>query len=173
MWGSAAVIGLQMLPILGRRSAAVRWDVLEQHAIDLGKAFQLTNFIRDVAEDLRRGRIYLPQESLRQFGVDRDRLARGIVDESIRNLLAWEIERTRALYRRAVPGIELVHPTSRDCLATAATLYGEILDVIEANDYDVFSGRVAVGLARRARVGANGLAAAWSARRADRTTPRD
>jgi phytoene synthase len=171
MWGSAAVIGLEMLPVLGRRDEELRWDVLEQHAIELGTAFQLTNFIRDIADDLRRGRVYLPQESLHQFGVDRDRLARGIVDESIRNLLAWEIERARELYRRAEPGIDLVHPTSQDCLRTASTLYREILDEIEASDYDVFSGRVSVGLRRRAAVGARGLTAAWGARRDDRSTP--
>jgi phytoene synthase len=171
MWGSAAVIGLELLPILGRSGPDVRWDVLESHAIDLGKAFQLTNFIRDVAEDLRRGRVYLPEESLHRFGVDRDRLARGRVDESIRNLLAWEIERARGLYASAAPGIELVHPTSRDCLRTAATLYREILDEIERADYDVFSRRVQVGLARRASVGITGLRGSWTARRDGRTTP--
>jgi phytoene synthase len=165
MWGSAAVIGLEMLPILGRADESVREDVLEQHAIALGIAFQLTNFLRDVGEDLRRGRVYLPQESLDRFGVDRDRLRRGRVDEPIRNLLAWEIERTRALYRRAEPGIALVHPTSRDCLRTAFTLYREILNEIERADYDVFSGRVSVGPARRASVGLRGLRGSWSARR--------
>jgi 15-cis-phytoene synthase len=171
MWGSAAVIGLELLPILGRAGPDVRWDVLESHAIDLGKAFQLTNFIRDVAEDLRRGRVYLPEESLHRFGVDRDRLARGRVDESIRNLFAWEIERARGLYASAAPGIELVHPTSRDCLRTAATLYRGILDEIERADYDVFSRRVQVGLTRRAAVGVSGLRGSWTARRAGRTTP--
>ena len=141
MWGSAAVIGLQTLPILGRADDSVPWDQLETHAIDLGYAFQLTNFLRDVAEDLRRDRVYLPQESLDQFGVDRERLRRGRVDEPIRNLLAWEIERARGLYRRAEPGIELLHPTSRDCLRTALVLYAAILDEIEDNDYDVFSRR--------------------------------
>jgi phytoene synthase len=171
MWGSAAVIGLQMLPILGRADDAVRWDVLESHAIDLGMAFQLTNFVRDVPEDLRRGRIYLPAESLQQFGVDRARLARGLVDEPIRNLLAWEIERARALYAQAAPGIELVHPTSRNCLRAAATLYAGILEEIERADYDVFSGRVQVGLARRAATGLAGLRGARRARRADRAIP--
>jgi 15-cis-phytoene synthase len=166
MWGSAAVIGLQMLPILGRADESVPWDKLEMHAIDLGYAFQLTNFIRDVAEDLRRGRVYLPQECLDQFGVDRDRLRRGRVDEPIRNLLAWEIERARALYRRAEPGIDLVHPTSRECLRTALTLYEEILDEIERADYDVFSRRVTVGLARRGVVGLSGLRGSLRARRA-------
>jgi phytoene synthase len=172
MWGSAAVIGLQMLPVLGRADSA-RWDVLESHAIELGRAFQLTNFIRDIAEDLRRGRVYLPQESLRQFGVDRARLARGRVDEPIRNLLAWEIERTRRLYAQAMPGIELVHPSSRDCLRTAVTLYSEIIDGIERADYDVFSRRVQVGLSRRAAVGLRGLRRAVLARRGDgRPAPR-
>lgn len=171
MWGSAAVIGLQMLPILGRADDTVRWDILEGHAIELGTAFQLTNFIRDIAEDLRRGRVYLPEQSLRQFNVGRDRLARGRVDESIRNLLAWEIERARRLYARAAPGIELVHPTSRDCLRTASTLYAEILDEIERADYDVFSARVQVGLARRAAVGLDGLRGARSARRTGRPEP--
>ena len=107
------------------------WETLEQHAADLGIAFQLTNFIRDVAEDLGRGRIYLPQSSLDEFGVDRDRLQRGRVDEPIRNLLAWEIERARARYRAAAPGIALVDAASQECLRTAFSLYGEILDEIE------------------------------------------
>jgi len=175
MWGSAAVIGLQMLPILGRADASLRSDELEPFAIDLGMAFQLTNFVRDVGEDLHRGRVYLPQESLDEFGVDRARLARGVADGPIRNLLAHEIERARALYRAAAPGVELVHPTSRDCLRTAFTLYGEILDAIEDADYDVFSRRAQVGLPRRAAVGLTGwrhARAARSAYPAIPTTPR-
>lgn len=164
VWGSAAVIGLQVLPILGRADDSVRWDVLEAHAAALGTAFQLTNFLRDVAEDLRRGRVYLPQTSLDEFGVDRDRLRRGVVDEPIRNLLAFEIERARDYYRQADAGIELVDATSRDCLRTARTLYSEILDEIEEHDYDVFRGRVTVGLGRRARVAAGGARSALTAR---------
>jgi 15-cis-phytoene synthase len=171
MWGSAAVIGLQMLPILGR-AKGVSADELGPRAVDLGMAFQLTNFVRDVAEDLRRGRVYLPQESLDMFGVDRDRLARGRVDEPIRNLLAWEIERARSLYRSAEAGVELVHPSSQDCLRTALTLYEQILDEIESADYDVFTRRITVSFPRRALVGVNGLRRAWLARRAGRAVPR-
>jgi phytoene synthase len=171
MWGSAAVIGLQMLPILGRADDSIAWETLEPYAADLGMAFQLTNFIRDVAEDLRRGRIYLPQESLRRFGVDRERLSRGITDEPIRNLIAWEIERARGLYRSAAPGIELVHPTSVPCLRTAATLYAGILDEIEARDYDVLSRRVIVPRRRRATVGVTGLVQALATRRGAPSTP--
>jgi phytoene synthase len=164
MWGSAAVIGLQVLPILGRADESIPWHELEGPAIDLGLAFQLTNFIRDVGEDLRRGRIYLPQESLVQFGIDRERLRRGRVDESIRNLLAWEIERARTLYRSAARGVGLVEPSSRDCLRTALQLYAEILDEIERADYDVFHGRASVPITRRARVGAAGFIRARQAR---------
>jgi phytoene synthase len=166
VWGSAAVIGLQMLPILGRADESVRWDQLEPHAIDLGVAFQLTNFLRDIGDDLRRGRVYLPQESLDQFGVDRERLARGRVDEPIRNLLAWEIERARGLYASAAPGIDLVHPTSRDCLRTASRLYAGILDEIEEADYDVFGSRVHVGTRKRLGVALSGLRGSLVARRA-------
>ncbi len=171
VWGSAAVIGLQMLPILGRADDSIGWDEIEPYAADLGVAFQLTNFLRDVAEDLRRGRIYLPQDSLYTFGVDRDRLARGRVDEPIRNLLAFEIARTREFYRRATPGIDLVHPTSRHCLRTALTLYSGILDEIERADYDVFSHRVSVPLPRRAGVAGRGLIGAWSAGRRQHVVP--
>lgn len=175
MWGSAAVIGLEMLPILGRADASISREVLEPYAVDLGIAFQLTNFLRDIAEDLARGRVYVPQESLSRFGVDRDRLRRavraGAADEPIRNLLATEIARTRDLYLRAVPGIELVHPTSQDCLRTAVALYSRILDEIEAADYNVFRGRVTVPIARRAGVAARGLVGAIVARHYDRAPP--
>ncbi len=169
MWGSAAVIGLQMLPILGRADARTPWDALAPHAADLGMAFQLTNFIRDVREDLARGRVYLPQETLRRFGVDRARLLRaasaGRTDAPIRDVLAHEIERARALYRRAAAGVELVHPTSRDCLRTSITLYREILDRIERCGYDVFGRRATVPPTRRTAVAARGLLSAWSTRR--------
>lgn len=185
-WGSAAVIGLEMLPILGRVSDDVEWDVLRPHAIDLGVAFQLTNFVRDIGEDFRRGRVYLPQESLRASGVDRDRLAHAVragrVDGPIRALLAREIERTRALYRSAAPGIDLVHPTSRDCIYTAARLYEGILDEVERADYDVFAHRVSVPPRRRLRVAGPAALSAWRSRtvrpsggepaRVDRATPR-
>ena len=156
--GSAAVIGLMMLPILepSSRTAAA-------YARDLGIAFQLANFLRDVGEDLRRGRIYLPQESLRLFGVTREGLLSGVVDGSVRRLLAHEIARCRELFRSAEPGIRLLHPSSRDCIRTAYTLYGEILDAIEAADYQVLDRRVSVALPRRLAVAGPAL---WRAARA-------
>jgi phytoene synthase len=176
MWGSAAVIGLQMLPILERADPKMCWPVLEPYAIDLGMAFQYTNFLRDVAEDLRLGRVYLPQDALRAFGVDLGRLQRaarfGHVDEPIRNLLATEIARARDLYRHAAPGIELVHPTSRDCLRTAFVLYSRILDEIEDADYNVFRRRISVPAVQRAGVAARGIIGALAARRERQAIPR-
>jgi phytoene synthase len=158
--GSAAVIGLQMLPILepSSRVAAV-------YARDLGIAFQLANFLRDVGEDLRRGRIYLPQDSLRHFGVTREHLVRGVVDGPVRQLLAYEIARCREIFRAAEPGVRLLHPTSRDCIRTAFTLYAGILDAIERADYQVLDRRVAVPLPQRLAVAGPGLVRAIRARR--------
>ena len=161
-WGSAAVIGLQMVPVL---EPVVPRELVEPYAADLGVAFQLSNFIRDVGEDLRRGRVYLPLEDLAAFGVDRERLARGVVDSAVRRLLAHEVARTRELYRAAEPGIRLLHPTSRDCIRTALRLYGGILDEVERADYQVLDRRVAVGGRRRLAVAVPGLARAYAARR--------
>ncbi len=168
MWGSAAVIGLQMLPILGQAGPDVPQPELRGRAVDLGLAFQLTNFIRDVGEDLDRGRIYLPLESLREAGVDPAQLhaarATGSVDEPIRRLIRFEVDRAHELYASAEPGIELVHPTSQDCLRTAFTLYRDILTRVTQADYNVFAGRASVPLRRRARVAGLGLVRARQAR---------
>jgi 15-cis-phytoene synthase len=160
MYGSAAVIGLQMLPILEPISpeAASRARVL-------GEAFQMTNFIRDVGDDLRRGRIYLPQEDLDTFGVTREILERRVVTPMVRELLAFEIERTRALYAFAAPGIEMLHPASQDCMRTAFTLYSEILDAVERSGYQVLTQRVSVPLTRRLAVAVPALRRARAARR--------
>ncbi len=164
MHGSAAVIGLQMVPILEPVSAAAY-----AYAADLGIAFQLANFLRDVGEDLRRGRLYLPLEDLAIFDLSRADLAAGVVDGRIRRLLAFEIARTRELLRNARPGIRLLHPPSRDCIATAATLYGGILDAIERADYQVLDRRLSVGPARRAAVAGPAL---WRATRARKVAGR-
>ncbi|MET0727510.1 MAG: phytoene/squalene synthase family protein [Acidimicrobiales bacterium] len=137
MDGSAAVIGEMMLPILEPvdRPAAIG------SARDLGLAFQLTNFLRDVAEDLDRGRVYLPQEDLERFGADPHRRT---VDEPWRALMRFEIDRCRDLYRSSGAGLPGLPPASARCVSAARTLYARILDRIEAADYDVFAGRLTV-----------------------------
>ncbi len=147
MQGSAAAIGSQMLPVLGTVPGTL--NEAEPYARTLGIAFQLTNFIRDVGEDLARGRVYLPKDDLTAFGVTADDLLAGKVDANIKALLAFEISRAHELYRSAEPGIELLHPSSRDCVRTAFRLYRGILDAIERNGYQVLDRRASVSLPRR------------------------
>ncbi|MGH3882238.1 MAG: phytoene/squalene synthase family protein [Pseudonocardiaceae bacterium] len=165
--GSAAVIGLQVLPVLGTVVARER---AEPHAAALGIAFQITNFLRDVGEDLDRGRVYLPADELAAFGVDRALLAwcrsTGRPDPRVRHALAYLVARTRAIYRRAAPGIPMLAPVSRACVATAFGLYGGILDEIEAAGYHILSRRVAVPPHRRLAVALPGLSRALMARTA-------
>ncbi|HLM22066.1 MAG TPA: phytoene/squalene synthase family protein, partial [Propionibacteriaceae bacterium] len=146
MEGSAAVIGEMMLPVLEPISEAAK-----PPARSLGLAFQLTNFLRDVDEDLDRGRVYLPQDDLRLFDVD---LGRRSVTPEWRAFLAYEIERNRALYSFADTGIAMLPPRSARCVGTARVLYAQILDQIERNDYDVFSRRARVPTVRKAATAA-------------------
>jgi phytoene synthase len=162
MWGSAAVIGVQVLPILGVSGDP---DLARRAAADLGIAFQLTNFIRDVAEDLARGRVYLPLDGLAAHGVTVAELCAGAMTPRIRALLAAEVERARGFYRDAAAGIGELDRDARDCVRTASQLYGDILDEIERADYDVFSRRIRIGQARRLRVGLPAYARAVAARR--------
>jgi phytoene synthase len=152
MDGSAAVIGTMMLPILGSDDPAAAREPARQ----LGLAFQLTNFIRDVAEDLDRGRVYLPDEDLATFGVTRADLAeaaaRGSAPPRIKDLIGYEVTRAQAHYLSAAPGVPLLAPTSQACVRTAYALYGGILDEIAAQDYDVFVRRAVVPRRRRAAV---------------------
>jgi phytoene synthase len=143
MDGSAAVIGEMMLPILEPSDL----DRARPPARDLGVAFQLTNFLRDVGEDLDRGRVYLPQEDLRRFGVDpADRR----VDDAWHALMAHEIERTRGFYASARSGEQYLPRASRRCIRVAHRLYGDILGRIEANGDDVFTRRARVPGVRKA-----------------------
>jgi phytoene synthase len=161
MDGSAAVIGTMMLPILlapdrgpqtgpGPELAAAAAAAAREPARQLGLAFQLTNFIRDVAEDLDRDRVYLPQADLDRFGVHRDDLAAPSASPAVRRLIAFEIERARAHYRDALPGLAVLPPRSRRCVRLAYTVYGGILDRIEQAGCDVLAGRAVVPLRRRA-----------------------
>ena len=163
--GSASVIGLQVLPVLGTVGST---EAAAPYAAALGRAFQLTNFLRDVAEDLDRHRVYLPADELAVFGVDRDRLmwcrSTGKPDRRVRSALADQVARTRAVYREAEPGIALLDRNSRPCVATAFTLYGEILDRIVESGYDVFRQRLAVSGGRRLSIAAAAVAATARAR---------
>jgi 15-cis-phytoene synthase len=172
MKGSAEAIGLQVLPILGTVGPA---DEAAPHAAALGRAFQLTNFLRDIDEDLMRGRVYLPADELASFEVDRNLLmwchTNRRTDPRVRSALADQHAIARGVYRYAAEGVALLEPRSRPCVSTALTLYSEILDRIEDSDFAVFSQRATVGNGRRLRVAAAGLYRAWRARRAHPVAP--
>ncbi|WP_406387698.1 phytoene/squalene synthase family protein [Streptomyces sp. NBC_00887] len=173
MHGSAAVIGLQMLPVLGTVTPR---EEAEPHAAALGVAFQLTNFLRDVGEDLDRGRVYLPTDLLTAHGVDGGllewsrRTGRG--DPRIRAALVAAEAMTRDVYRSAEPGIAMLEPRVRPCIRTAFTLYSGILDAIADQGYSVLHRRAVVSRGRRAATAAVGVVhiagARWRARTAQR-----
>ncbi|GAA1556306.1 phytoene/squalene synthase family protein [Actinomadura kijaniata] len=165
MEGSAAAIGTMTLPVLETVPGAR--DAAREPARQLGLAFQLTNFLRDVAEDLRRGRVYLPRADLDRFGVTDDDLRGGVADRRVRDLVAFEAGRARDHYRRAVPGIDLLAPSSRPCVRAALLLYGGILQRIEAAGHDVLAERARVPRRDRASIFARNLLAAAVARRGE------
>lgn len=165
MHGSAAVIGLQMLPVLG---TVVPREEAAPYAADLGVAFQLTNFLRDVGEDLDRGRVYLPADLLAAHGVDRDllewsrRTGRG--DPRIQAAFVAAEAMTRDVYRAAEPGIAMLDPRVRPCIRTAFTLYGGILDAIARQGHAVLHRRAVVPRTRRAVTAAAGVVRVLGAR---------
>ena len=147
VYGSAAVIGLEMVPILG----PLHNDAFEA-AKKLGIAFQLANFIRDVDEDLDRGRVYLPIKELAQFGVTREMLEERVLTPEIIEALKFQIARVRQLQNEAAPGIAMLEPTSRPCIEAASTLYCGIVDEVEKIGYDIFNQRAKTSTPRRIRV---------------------
>ncbi|MBI1349772.1 MAG: phytoene/squalene synthase family protein [Actinomycetales bacterium] len=160
VYGSAAVIGLQMVPILEPTDPEAY-----ERATDLGVAFQLANFIRDVGEDLDRGRVYLPLDELAEFGVTRDDLERRVTTPALKAALRQQVARVRALEERSRPGIDMLDPTSRDCIEAARILYCGIVDEVERQDYDVFARRATVPLRRRLAVAGPAWVRARRARR--------
>ena len=147
VYGSAAVIGLEMVPVLG---------ALEEGAYEcakkLGFAFQLANFIRDVGEDLDRGRIYLPITELAEHGVTREMLEERVLTPQIVKALKFQIARVRQLQEDAAPGIAMLSPSSRPCIEAASELYCGIVDEVEKIGYDIFNKRAKTSTARRLRV---------------------
>lgn len=137
MYGSAAVVGLMMSYCIGYRS-----DAALPYAKKLGEAMQLTNFLRDIREDLEeRGRIYVPEEDLRTFGVTEEDLLAHKVTPEFRSCMEFEIARARKLYQESEAGIALLDPRGRVAVWAARELYAAILKKIEDQGYDVFAQR--------------------------------
>jgi 15-cis-phytoene synthase len=133
----ASVVGLTTVHIFGFDTPSAL-----PLAEKCGVAFQLTNILRDIREDAERGRIYLPAEDLRSFGVTEDDLRAGNRSEPLLKLLGFEAERARRYYAESRPLLDLVHPRSRPSLLALITIYSRLLERIEETNYDVFSHRV-------------------------------
>jgi phytoene synthase len=133
-----------MLPIMGTADGVTQEEA-KRPAIALGIALQITNILRDVGEDLKRGRIYLPLEELRQFGLTEEDLlqmqATGKVTEQYKSFVKFQIARARDYYEEAAGGIAMLAPNARFAVRASLDLYGRILDKIEENGYDNFSKR--------------------------------
>jgi 15-cis-phytoene synthase len=163
MWGSAAVIGLQVLPVLGTAPGVPREEAAP-YAIALGEAFQLTNFVRDVGEDADRGRVYLPEDLMAAHGVSREQVLAKRFDARFAALLREVVAVVRRRYDDAAPGTPLLARESRDCVRAATALYGGILTEVERAGYRVLDRRVRVPRSRRLAVFARRLTAAQLAR---------
>jgi phytoene synthase len=138
-YGVASTVGLMSMHIIGYSSS-----MAIPFAIKLGVALQITNILRDVAEDWARGRLYLPLEELAEFGLSEADIEAGQVTPAWQAFMRFQVERNRRLYAEAMPGIGYLHPSGRFAIRAAAELYQGILDDIERNGYDVFSRRAHV-----------------------------
>jgi phytoene synthase len=138
-YGVACTVGLMSMHIIGFAG-----NHAIPHAIRLGTALQLTNILRDVGEDWRRGRVYLPQDELHAFGLSDADIEAGVVTPQWRRFMQFQIERNRRLYAQGMAGVALLNADGRFAIQAATELYRGILDEIERNDYDVFSRRASV-----------------------------
>lgn len=148
----ASVVGLMMSHVIGYRDPALTY------AVELGIAMQLTNILRDIGEDLQRGRIYLPSEELDRFGYTEAELRAGIRNDAFRALMQFQVLRARDYYERSQPGIALLDPRGRFAVQIASDVYREILARIEISGYDVFKRRAIVPAVRKYWITARSLA---------------
>lgn len=139
MYGSASVVGLMMVYIVAdedKKQAAL------EYAQALGEAFQMTNFLRDIFEDVKeRDRVYLPIEDMQKFGVTKQDLLNRNLNQNFIDLMKFEIERTQALYKKADLGLKFLPRREAKAIKVARVLYSKIIDKIESANYDVFSSR--------------------------------
>lgn len=152
----AGTVGLMVAPILGCRD-----DDALTHAAELGIAMQLTNILRDVAEDAVMGRLYLPRQELAWYGVSGEAVLAGTPEPGFREFMAFQVGRARVLYASALRGVPALSPSGRATTLAAARLYAGILDEIEARDFDVFGVRAVVPGRRKLRIMA-GVVGDWT-----------
>jgi len=135
----AGVVGLMMTPLLGYKNPEAM-----VHAEKLGVAMQLTNILRDIKEDKNMGRVYLPLEEVRQFGVDIDDIFKERMTEGMHNLMKFQVDRAHQYYDEADAGIKMLDRDAQFAIYSASKIYRGILKKIELRDYNPFLGRVFV-----------------------------
>ncbi|HSL44029.1 MAG TPA: phytoene/squalene synthase family protein [Anaerolineales bacterium] len=138
-YGVASTVGLMSMYIVGFED-----NKAVPYAIKLGVALQMTNILRDIGEDYQNGRLYLPREELIFYGIQESDIAHGRITENWRQFMRFQIDRTRQLYQESWAGVSMLEKEGRLAIGAASVFYQGILDEIEKNDYDVFSGRVSV-----------------------------
>ena len=143
-YGVASTVGLMSMYIVGFQS-----NQAVPYAIKLGVALQMTNILRDVGEDYRNGRVYLPRDEMVFYGIRESDIAEGKVTRNWRQFMQFQIQRTRDLYEESWSGIKLLEPEGRLAIGAASILYRGILDEIEKNDYNVFSRRASLSLSEK------------------------
>ncbi len=154
MYGSAGVIGLMVTRVVGFSSEAAF-----PHALKLGYAFQLTNFLRDIKEDyFELGRVYMPQDELAKFGLSSEDIASQAYDESFTDFMKWQIERNREVYKQALPGIPMLAWRGRLAVRVSYVLYKAILGEIERANYNVYLGRVRTSFVQKVWLSIKALA---------------
>jgi len=138
-YGVASTVGLMSMYIVGFHGHEA-----VPYAIKLGVALQMTNILRDVGEDYRNGRLYLPREELVYFGIQESDIAEGRITENWRNFMRFQIDRTRQLYAESWAGVKMLEREGQLAIGAASVFYQGILDTIETNDYDVFTRRASL-----------------------------
>ena len=145
----AGTVGLMTQNVMGidafyEAASWIKVPDISEAAIALGIANQLTNILRDVGEDRQRGRIYLPQDEIKQFGYSEEELLSGVINDQWRNLMAFQLNRAREWFKTSEEGIKWLSADARWPVWTSLRLYRKILNSIENLDYDVFNNRAYV-----------------------------
>ena len=157
MYGSAGVIGLMVTRIVGFST-----DDAFPHAIKLGYAFQLTNFLRDIKQDFDElGRVYMPEDELTRFGLESIDLRRKVCDDRFVEFMKFQIERNKQIYREALPGIKMLNWRGRLAVKISYVLYKAILGEIERAGYNVYNGRVRTDLPKKIKLSIRALAGVY------------
>jgi phytoene synthase len=138
-YGVASTVGLMSMYIVGFHS-----NEAVPYAIKLGVALQMTNILRDIGEDYRHGRLYLPREELAFYGIQETDIAEGRITDNWRQFMKFQIDRTRQVYEESWPGVKMLEREGQLAIGAASVFYQGILDEIEKSDYDVFTRRASL-----------------------------